>query len=159
MGKTGTIWQFVRALFRSAWRTLSPDALFTRIRDTRKRPEFAPHFRAFPASIQEHSPPKCLFSWQTLNCQIVPGLPSYFGKLAQLQTQSEKILRSRGSLINRHPPSRPPKSPFKIPKDLPLLVWECLGVHIIMEICRGKFWEWGWGFWVSPGGNLPLGPK
>ena len=36
-----------------------------------------PHFRAFPASIQEHSPPKCLFSWQTLNCQIVPVLHSY----------------------------------------------------------------------------------
>ena len=36
-----------------------------------------PHFRAFPASIQEHSPPKCRFSWQALNCQIVPGLPSY----------------------------------------------------------------------------------
>ena len=31
-----------------------------------------PHFRAFPASIQEHSPP-------ALNCQIVPVLPSYSG--------------------------------------------------------------------------------
>ena len=36
-----------------------------------------PHFRAFPASIWEHSPPKCLFSWQALNCQIVPVLPSH----------------------------------------------------------------------------------
>ena len=36
-----------------------------------------PHFCAFPASIQEHSPPKCLFSLQTLNCQIAPVLPSY----------------------------------------------------------------------------------
>ena len=55
MGKTGTIWQFVCALFPSFSRTLSPDALFTRIRDTFKHPEFAswPHF-------QEHFPPKRL---------------------------------------------------------------------------------------------------
>ena len=36
-----------------------------------------PYFRAFPADIWEHSPPKFLFSRQTLNCQIVPALPSY----------------------------------------------------------------------------------
>ena len=76
MGKSGTIWQFFRALFPSTWRTLSPDALFTSIWDTRKHPDL-PHFRAFPASIQEHSHLKCLFSWQTRNCQIVPVLPSY----------------------------------------------------------------------------------
>ena len=35
------IWQFFCAFFSSIWRTLSPDALFTRIRDTRKHPEFA----------------------------------------------------------------------------------------------------------------------
>ena len=78
MGKTGTIWQFFRALFPSTSRTLSPNALFTRIRHTRKHPESA-IFRAFPASIWKHSPPKCLFSRQTLNCQIVPVLPSYRG--------------------------------------------------------------------------------
>ena len=38
MGKTGTIWQFFRALFPSTWRTLSPDALFTRIWDTTQTP-------------------------------------------------------------------------------------------------------------------------
>ena len=47
MGKTGTIWQFFRALFSSTWRTLSPDALFTRIRDTRKHTESAA-FSCFP---------------------------------------------------------------------------------------------------------------
>ena len=47
MGKTGTIWQFFRALFPSTWRTLSPDALFTRIWDTRKHPESAT-FSCFP---------------------------------------------------------------------------------------------------------------
>ena len=31
--------------------------------------------------------------------------------------------------IGRHPPSRPPKTPFKIPKSPPLLVSECRGVH------------------------------
>ena len=38
-----------------------------------------PHFRAFTASIQERSPPNAYFSWQTLNCQIVPVLPFYRG--------------------------------------------------------------------------------
>ena len=47
MGKTGTIWQLFRALFPSTWRPLSPDALFTRIQDTRKHPEFAT-FSCFP---------------------------------------------------------------------------------------------------------------
>ena len=45
--------------------------------ETHANTQNLPHFRAFPASIQEHSPPKCLFLWQTLNCQIVPVLPSY----------------------------------------------------------------------------------
>ena len=30
-----------------------------------------PHFRAFPASIRELSPPNAYFSWQTRGCQIV----------------------------------------------------------------------------------------
>ena len=91
MGKAGTIWQFFRALFPSTWRILSPDALFTRIWDTRKHPKKnLPHFRAFSASIQEHSPPKCLFSWQTLNCQIVPFLPSYRVPLWQDDSQREE---------------------------------------------------------------------
>ena len=47
IGKTGTIWQFFRALLPSTWRTLSPDALFTRIWDTRKHPESAT-FSCFP---------------------------------------------------------------------------------------------------------------
>ena len=47
MGKAGTISQFFRALFPSTWRTLSPDALFTRIWDTRKHPESAT-FSCFP---------------------------------------------------------------------------------------------------------------
>ena len=34
-----------------------------------------PDFRAFPASIHKHSPQSTYFSWQTLNCQIVPALP------------------------------------------------------------------------------------
>ena len=47
MGKTGTIWQFFRALFPGTWRTLPPDALFTRIRGTRQHPESAA-FSCFP---------------------------------------------------------------------------------------------------------------
>ena len=47
MGKNGTIWHFFRAFFSSTWRTLSPDALFIRIRDTRTHPEFAT-FSCFP---------------------------------------------------------------------------------------------------------------
>ena len=61
MGKNGAMWHFFRALFPSTWRTLSPDALLTRIWDTRKNTQNVPHFRAFFASIQEHCPPKCLF--------------------------------------------------------------------------------------------------
>ena len=47
-----------------------------------------PCFCALPASIQEHSPPKCLFSWQTSNCQIVLVLPSYCPPLALRFTQA-----------------------------------------------------------------------
>ena len=35
------------------------------------------------------------------------------------------------------PPSRPPRTPCKIPKDSPLLVWECIGVHSTMERFAG----------------------
>ena len=39
--------------------------------------------------------------------------------------------------INRHPPFPPPNTPFKIPKDPPLLVWECIGVHSSMGRSAG----------------------
>ena len=53
-----------------------------------------PHFRAFPASIQEHSPPKCLFFMANAKlpnrpafallpaggCSIPGGFPTFFGK-------------------------------------------------------------------------------
>ena len=78
MGKTGTIWQFFRALFPSTWRTLSPDALLTRIWDTRKHPESAT-FSCSLLVFRSTLPRNAYFSWQTLNCQIVPFLPSYRG--------------------------------------------------------------------------------
>ena len=50
--------------------------------------------------------------------------------------------------INRHPPFPPLKKPFKIPKDPPLLVWECIGVHRAMERSAGaSFGGRDGGFW------------
>ena len=47
-------------------------------------------------------------------------------------------------------PSPPPKNPFKIPKDPPLLVWECMGVHSTMERSAGaSFGGAGWRVWVA----------
>ena len=43
----GGVGSSFRALLPSTWRTLFPDALFTRIRDTRKHPESA-RFSCFP---------------------------------------------------------------------------------------------------------------
>ena len=96
MGKAGTIWQFFRALLPSTWRTLSSDALFTRIWDTRKRPESAT-FSCFPCFSLLVSgstlPRNAYFSWQTLNCQIVPVLPSYSAPLLLSQTPQEQDTR------------------------------------------------------------------
>ena len=83
MGKTGTIWQLFRALFPSTWRTLSPDALFTRIWDTRKHPGICHIFVLSLLVSRSNVPRNAQFSWQTLNCQIIPVLPSYFPPLSR----------------------------------------------------------------------------
>ena len=81
--KPGRFGSFFSALFPSTWRTLSPDALLTRIWDTPKHPESAT-FRAFPASIWEHSPRNAyFFMGKRQNCQIVPALPSYRGGVSK----------------------------------------------------------------------------
>ena len=67
MGKAGTVWQFLRALFPSTWRPLSPDAL------THANTQNLSHFRACPASIQEQCPPKCLFVMANAKLPNRPG--------------------------------------------------------------------------------------
>ena len=62
MGKTGTIWLFFRALFPSTWRTLSPDALFTRIWDTRK-PRICHIFVLSLLVSRSTLPRNAYFSW------------------------------------------------------------------------------------------------
>ena len=54
---------------------------------------------------------------------------------SKMESRCEKGLETGNPrvLINCHPPSRPPKHPFKIPKNPPLLVWECIRVHSTME--------------------------
>ena len=51
--------------------------------------------------------------------------------------------------INCHPPlPAAQKNPFKIPKDPPLLVSECIGVHSTMERpVLASFWGRDGGFW------------
>ena len=73
MGETGTIRQFFRALFPSTRRTLSPDALFTRIWDTRKHPESATFFVLSPLVFRSALPGNAYFSWQTLKLPNRPG--------------------------------------------------------------------------------------
>ena len=70
MGKSGTIWQFVCAFFL---------ALGGHCLQMLCLPGFGthanihlPHFCAFPASTQEHSPRNADFSWQMLNCLCPP---------------------------------------------------------------------------------------
>ena len=59
--KNGTIWHFFRASFPSTWRTLSPDALFTRIWGTRKHLESAT-LSCFPCYYPgAFSPPMPIF--------------------------------------------------------------------------------------------------
>ena len=83
--KNGTIWHFFRALFPSTWRTSCLQMLCLPGFGTHANTQNLPDFRAFPASIQEHCPPKCLFFTAMLNCQIVPALPSYRGPFSLRQ--------------------------------------------------------------------------
>ena len=59
-----------------------------------------------------------------------------------------------GGVSRTGPLSPPPKPPPKIPKDPPLFVWECRGVHSTME--RPVFLGGGMGFFWGGGrgGNL-----
>ena len=61
--------------------------------------------------------------------------PSFFLRLRNPGFRNQK---PRG--FHKSPPPLPrcPKKPFKIPKDPPLLVWECIGVHSAMERSAGR---------------------
>ena len=70
MSKTGTIWQFFRALFPS---TRFVDQVLGHTQTPRI-------FQIFVLSLlvsRSTLPRNAYFSWQTLNCQIVPVLPSH----------------------------------------------------------------------------------
>ena len=82
MGKAGTIWQFFRALFPSTWRTLSSKMLClpgfgTHANTPRICHIFVLSLLVCRSTLSRNAD----FSWQTLNCQIVPVLPSYFAIL------------------------------------------------------------------------------
>ena len=56
-----------------------------------------PHFRAFPATIQEHSPPKCLFFMANAKLPNRPGfallpvLPSRSGRSGECHEGASQI--------------------------------------------------------------------
>ena len=62
MGKTGTIWQFYAV-----------SRCFVYQDSAHASTQNPPHFRAFPASIWEHSPPKCLFFKASAKLPNRPG--------------------------------------------------------------------------------------
>ena len=80
MGKNGTIWHFFVPCFLALGEHCLQMLCLPGF-GTHASTHNLPHFRAFPASIRELSHPKCLFSWQTRDCQIVPVLPSHAGEL------------------------------------------------------------------------------
>ena len=104
MGKNGTIWHFFRALSPGTWKTLSPDALFARLRDTHANAQNLPHFCAFPASTQEHSPPKCIFFMANAKLPNRPG----FALLQTLRGNPARACTGSGIRHSLLEPSSPP---------------------------------------------------
>ena len=76
----------------------------------------------------------CKFGWvwSALNLCICWRHP-YGPEIAKLQVEKPETPG-----FHKSPPSRPPKTPFKIPNNPPLLVRECLRVHSTMQRCGGE---------------------
>ena len=64
---------FFRAFFSSTWRTHCLQMLCLPGFGTHANTQNLPHFRAFPASAQERSPPKCLFFMANAKLPNRPG--------------------------------------------------------------------------------------
>ena len=79
--KPGRFGSFFRAfLFPSTWRDTVSRCFVYQVSGTHANTQNLPHFRAFPAGIQEHSPPKCLFFMANAKLpNRLPVLPSYRG--------------------------------------------------------------------------------
>ena len=91
MGKTGTIWQFFRALFLALGGHCL-QMLCLQGFGTHANTQNLPHFRAFPASIQEHSPPQSLFFMANAKLPNRPGFA-----LLQLASSESKWIPPRST--------------------------------------------------------------
>ena len=95
MGKTGTIWQFFRALFPSTWRTLFPDALFTRIWTHTQTPRICHIFVLSLVVSRSTLPRNAYFSWQAASAKL-PNRPGF--ALLQGATMQPRLVVGEGSL-------------------------------------------------------------
>ena len=91
MGKPGTIWQFVRALFHSTCRTQMLCLLgFGAHANTQN----VPHFRAFPACNCAHSPPRFFMANAILPNRPGFALPSVHHSMDRHRCRPELSERS-----------------------------------------------------------------
>ena len=88
MGKNGTIWQFFVLSFLALGRCCLQMLCLPGF-GTHANTQNLPHSRAFHASTQEHSPPKCLFFMANAKLPNRPG----FALLQSRLSGSEKALR------------------------------------------------------------------
>ena len=70
------------------WRILSPDAFVYKDLLHTQTPRICHIFVLSLRVSRSTRPRNAYFSWQTLNCQIVPILPSYLGNLCTLNMES-----------------------------------------------------------------------
>ena len=90
MGKAGTIWQFFFALYFLALGGHCLQMLCLPGFRTHANTQNLPHFRAFPASAQERSAPKCLFFKPNAKLPNRPGFcpPTVFLSRGKVGTKS-----------------------------------------------------------------------
>ena len=77
MGKNGTIWHFSVLCFPALGAHCLQMLCLRGVWDARKHPESATPFVLSLLVFRSTVPRNAYFLWQTLNCQIVPVLPSY----------------------------------------------------------------------------------
>ena len=95
--KPGRFGSFFRTLFPSTWRTLSPDALFTRIWDTRKHPESATFSCLpclYPGAMSSEMPifmPQCIGILPILHKSRKIKTPPQTQKLRNSNSETQKL--------------------------------------------------------------------
>ena len=136
-----------RSVILALKKTLSPDALFSRIWDTCKHTRICHTFVLSLLVSGSFLPQNADFSWQTRDCQIVPVLPSHLDILSKTQRSEGKNVYTKAVFSSENSSaSRENEGKYIYNKEALRCLWRTpFAQYWCIDFGRLKGYQNGWG--------------